>query len=237
MPKRPLTIPVLEIFGPTFQGEGRAIGQKTMFVRTGGCDYHCAWCDSDFTWNGSEKPNRMTADEIITELDRLGTYDYVTLSGGNPCLLGASMGELVTKLKARGVTLGIETQGSRWQNWLKDIDQVTLSPKPPSSKMTVNFETLDFIVSQLEKDQLTFKIPVFDDDDLAFAKMIQNRYQPDVLYLSAGNPEPHAAGNIVEAQLNRLRMLWETVAADPEWQSVRVLPQLHTLLYDNKRGV
>lgn len=237
MPKRPLTIPVLEIFGPTFQGEGRAIGQKTMFVRTGGCDYHCAWCDSDFTWNGSEKPNRMTADEIIAELDRLGTYDYVTLSGGNPCLLGASMGELVTKLKACGVTLGIETQGSRWQTWLKDIDQVTLSPKPPSSKMTVNFETLDFIVSQLEKDQLTFKIPVFDDDDLAFAKMIQNRYQPDVLYLSAGNPEPHAAGNIVEAQLNRLRKLWETVAADPEWQSVRVLPQLHTLLYDNKRGV
>lgn len=114
---------------------------------------------------------------------------------------------------------------------------MTLSPKPPSSKMTVNFETLDFIVSQLEKDQLTFKIPIFDDDDLAFAKMIQNRYQPDVLYLSAGNPEPHAAGNIVEAQLNRLRKLWETVAADPEWQSVRVLPQLHTLLYDNKRGV
>lgn len=103
--------------------------------------------------------------------------------------------------------------------------------------MTVNFETLDFIVSQLKKDQMTFKIPVFDDADLAFAKMIQKRYQPDVLYLSAGNPEPHANGNIVEHQLDRLRQLWETVAADPEWQSVRVLPQLHTLLYDNQRGV
>lgn len=237
MTKRPLMIPVLEIFGPTFQGEGRAIAQKTMFVRTGGCDYHCAWCDSAFTWDGSEKPKRMTADEIIAELDKLGAYDYVTLSGGNPCLLGANMGELVAKLKARGVTLGIETQGSRWQTWLKDIDQVTLSPKPPSSQMTVNFETLDFIVSQLDKDQVTFKIPVFDDDDLAFAKMIQKRYQPDVLYLSAGNPEPHASGNIVEAQLNRLHQLWETVAADSEWKSVRVLPQLHTLLYDNKRGV
>lgn len=207
MTKRPLMIPVLEIFGPTFQGEGRAIGQKTMFVRTAGCDYHCAWCDSAFTWDGSEKPKRMTADEIIAELDKLGAYDYVTLSGGNPCLLGANMGELVVKLKARDVTLGIETQGSRWQTWLKDIDQVT------------------------------FKIPVFNDEDLTFAKMIQKRYQPDVLYLSAGNPEPHASGNIVEAQLNRLRQLWETVAADLEWKSVRVLPQLHTLLYDNKRGV
>ncbi|WP_270315429.1 radical SAM protein [Streptococcus infantarius] len=207
MTKRPLMIPVLEIFGPTFQGEGRAIGQKTMFVRTAGCDYHCAWCDSAFTWDGSEKPKRMTADEIIAELDKLGAYDYVILSGGNPCLLGANMGELVVKLKARDVTLGIETQGSRWQTWLKDIDQVT------------------------------FKIPVFNDEDLTFAKMIQKHYQSDVLYLSAGNPGPHASGNIVEAQLNRLRQLWETVTADSEWKSVRVLPQLHTLLYDNKRGV
>ena len=81
MSKRPLTLPILEIFGPTFQGEGRAIGQKTMFVRTGGCDYHCAWCDSAFTWDGSEKPRRMTADEVIAALDQLGQYDYVTLSG------------------------------------------------------------------------------------------------------------------------------------------------------------
>ena len=86
--------------------------------------------------------------------------------------------------------LAVETQGSRWQNWLKDIDQVTLSPKPPSSKMEVNFETLDFIVSQLDPDKVTFKIPVFDDNDLAFAKGIQERYQPDVLFLSVGNLSP-----------------------------------------------
>ena len=118
-----------------------------MFVRTAGCDYHCDWCDSAFTWDGSEKPTRMTADEVIAELDKLGSYDYVTLSGGNPAILAANMAQLVTKLKERGITLAVETQGSRWQNWLKDIDQVTLSPKPPSSKMEVNFETLDFIVS------------------------------------------------------------------------------------------
>ena len=97
--ERVLKLPVLEIFGPTFQGEGRAIGQKTMFVRTAGCDYHCDWCDSAFTWDGSEKPTRMTADEVIAELDKLGSYDYVTLSGGNPAILAANMAELVTKLK------------------------------------------------------------------------------------------------------------------------------------------
>lgn len=48
-------IPVMEIFGPTVQGEGMVIGQKTMFVRTAGCDYRCSWCDSAFTWDGSGK--------------------------------------------------------------------------------------------------------------------------------------------------------------------------------------
>ncbi|PGD66807.1 7-carboxy-7-deazaguanine synthase QueE, partial [Bacillus toyonensis] len=36
-------IPVLEIFGPTIQGEGMVIGQKTMLIRTAGCDYSCSW--------------------------------------------------------------------------------------------------------------------------------------------------------------------------------------------------
>lgn len=235
--KRHLTLPILEIFGPTFQGEGRAIGQKTMFVRTAGCDYHCDWCDSAFTWDGSEKPELMTVDEVMKELDRLGSYDDVTLSGGNPCLLADNMAELVSTLKAKGKTLSVETQGSRWQTWLKDIDHVTLSPKPPSSKMNVNWEILDFIVAQLKKEQVTFKIPIFNADDLAFAKSVQKLYQPDVLYLSVGNPEPNVSGNIVENQLKRLQELWETVASDPEWQRVRVLPQLHTLVYSNQRGV
>ena len=74
------------------------------------------WCDSAFTWDGSEKPTRMTADEVIAALDKTRRrHDYVTLSGGNPAILAANMAQLVTKLKERGVTLAVETQGSRWQ--------------------------------------------------------------------------------------------------------------------------
>lgn len=78
-------IPVLEVFGPTVQGEGMVIGRKTMFVRTAGCDYRCAWCDSAFTWDGSAKDDirMLTSAQIIAELDALGQdcYDHVTLSG------------------------------------------------------------------------------------------------------------------------------------------------------------
>ena len=63
-------IPVIEIFGPTIQGEGAVIGLKTMFVRTAGCDYSCSWCDSSFTWDGTGKDEikQMDAMEIWDEL-------------------------------------------------------------------------------------------------------------------------------------------------------------------------
>lgn len=64
-------VPVIEMFGPTIQGEGMVIGQKTMFVRTAGCDYTCAWCDSAFTWDGSGKHliTHMTAEEIWEQME------------------------------------------------------------------------------------------------------------------------------------------------------------------------
>ena len=66
-------LPVMEIFGPTIQGEGMVIGQKTMFVRTAGCDYSCSWCDSSFTWDGSGKHliKQMEPDEILQQLKEL----------------------------------------------------------------------------------------------------------------------------------------------------------------------
>lgn len=72
-------IPVLEIFGPTIQGEGMVIGQKTMFVRTAGCDYSCGWCDSAFTWDGSAKKDIrwMTAEEILRSLRTLAETRFL----------------------------------------------------------------------------------------------------------------------------------------------------------------
>src|SRR5690625_262557 len=145
---RAMTIPVLEIFGPTIQGEGMVIGQKTMFVRTAGCDYSCSWCDSKFTWDGSEKHNirKMNAEEILAELIKEGgdCFGHVTISGGNPALL-PQIDRLVDLLHAKGIKVALETQGSRWQPWLTKIDELKLSPKPPSSGMQTNFSVLDQI--------------------------------------------------------------------------------------------
>ena len=109
-------IPVIEMFGPTIQGEGAVIGVKTMFVRTYGCDYRCSWCDSAFTWDGSakDKVRMLEPDDIIRELTELAAdnFNCVTLSGGNPALIGEGMMELIVKLQERGINNRQEIHGA-----------------------------------------------------------------------------------------------------------------------------
>lgn len=236
-------IPVLEIFGPTIQGEGAVIGRKTMFVRTAGCDYHCNWCDSAFTWDGSAKDEikQMTPEKIWDELFELGgnRFDHVTISGGNPALITA-IGELVSLLNEKGIQTALETQGSKWQDWMKNIDDLTLSPKPPSSGMETNFEILDSIVATLlEVGNETIKVVVFDDVDFEYAIKIRERYRDVPFYLQVGNDDITTVDNdlLTKKLLQKYEWLINKVMESPQMNDVRVLPQLHALVWGNKRGV
>ncbi|MFB5196949.1 7-carboxy-7-deazaguanine synthase QueE [Neobacillus sp. KR4-4] len=239
-------IPVLEIFGPTIQGEGMVIGQKTMFVRTAGCDYSCSWCDSAFTWDGSAKEDiqQMTAEEIWAELTSVGgdNFSFVTISGGNPALL-KNLDGLIDLLKEKDIKIGIETQGSRWQDWFLNIDELTISPKPPSSNMITNFEILDSIFQNLNdndfKHQVSLKVVIFDEDDLEYAKKVHHRYPEIPFYLQVGNDDITNMNNneLIQKLLNKYEWLVDCVVLDPALNDVKVLPQLHALLWGNKRGV
>jgi 7-carboxy-7-deazaguanine synthase len=240
----PNRIPVLEIFGPTVQGEGMVIGQKTMFVRTAGCDYSCAWCDSAFTWDGSAKESirMLTAAEISAQLRAVGgvSFSHVTISGGNPALL-KQLGELVDVLHEQGIAVALETQGSRWQDWFLAIDDLTLSPKPPSSGMATDWAVLTAIVERLAagKRHYSLKVVVFDEIDLAYAVDVHRRYPDATLYLQTGNDDVTGQdqGVLLGRLLQRYEWLIDTVMASPELNRVRVLPQLHTWVWGNKRGV
>lgn len=235
--------PVIEIFGPTVQGEGMVIGQKTMFVRTAGCDYSCVWCDSAFTWDGSgKKETRMlSAEEIVEGLQAAGgnTFSHVTISGGNPALL-PHLEELIELLHTRGIQVALETQGSKWQDWFLLIDELTLSPKPPSSKMNTDWSVLDAIVDKLVVHGRNFslKVVVFDEQDLKYATSVHHRYKDVPFFLQAGNDDVKEPDSSL--LLNRLmqKYVWlvETVMASAELTNVRVLPQLHAWLWGNKRG-
>ncbi|WP_054634978.1 7-carboxy-7-deazaguanine synthase QueE [Thalassobacillus sp. C254] len=236
-------VPVLEIFGPTIQGEGMVIGQKTMFVRTSGCDYRCSWCDSAFTWDGSQKPDMMKTDEIVDRLNDLapGRYSHVTISGGNPAL-HEGIGHLVQTLKQQGIKTAVETQGSTWQEWMLDIDEVTLSPKPPSSNMKTNWQQLDFYVERLKeegKGQASFKIVIFDIEDLKYALAVHQRYPHIPFFLQAGNEDVKEADDqsVRDRLLTKYEWLVDTVTKSEDFNNVKVLPQLHALLWGNKQGV
>ncbi|MEJ9281343.1 7-carboxy-7-deazaguanine synthase QueE [Ureibacillus thermosphaericus] len=239
-------IPVIEIFGPTIQGEGMVIGQKTMFVRTAGCDYSCSWCDSAFTWDGSGKSliKQMTAEEIWTELKRLGGngFSFVTISGGNPVLI-RHLEALVRILKENDIRIGVETQGSRWQDWLYEIDELTISPKPPSSEMKTDFTVLTEIIDKLNarngNQHISLKVVVFDEEDYEYAKKVHLRYPTIPFFLQVGNDDTTTKDQtkLVSHLLKKYERLINKVMADEELKNVKVLPQLHTLVWGNKRGV
>ncbi|GAB0247899.1 7-carboxy-7-deazaguanine synthase QueE [Staphylococcus pseudintermedius] len=239
-------IPFLEVFGPTIQGEGMVIGKKTMFLRTYGCDYSCAWCDTKYTWDGSEKDNvrRNTAQEVFDLLvEEAGdkSFSHVTVSGGNPALIGKAMDEFIDICHKNGVKVGLETQGSIWRDWFLKIDDLTISPKPPSSLMKTDFNVLDDIVSKLLTHKVNFslKIVYFNEKDKEYAKEVFNRFSDNNIpyYLSVGNESPYTDKDITKQLLNKLDELWNVVINEPEFNDVQALPQLHSIVWGNKRGV
>lgn len=239
-------VPVMEIFGPTIQGEGMVIGQKTMFVRTSGCDYSCSWCDSSFTWDGTGKKDTrmMEPSEIWEELQTIGgqNFSFVTISGGNPALL-KNLDSFIEILKANAIKIAVETQGSKWQEWFMEIDELTISPKPPSSKMVTNYLVLDRIIENLNQKNpahnVSLKVVVFDDIDYEYAKEVHIRYPHIPFFLQVGNDNISTTNTeeLLIHLLNQYEHLIEKVITDENLNNVKVLPQLHTLLWGNKRGV
>ncbi|MEC1177146.1 7-carboxy-7-deazaguanine synthase QueE [Metasolibacillus meyeri] len=239
-------IPVLEIFGPTIQGEGMIVGRKTMFVRTAGCDYHCTWCDSAFTWDGSAKADivQMTSDQIWQQLKEVGgnQFDHVTISGGNPALL-AALDIFIDLLQEKGIEVALETQGSQYQQWFLKINDLTISPKPPSSKMKTNWEKLDYIIDQLAINgrlaHTSLKVVIFDREDFQYAEKVHQRYPEVAFFLQVGNDDVEEvdAQQLSRHLLNKYEWLIDQVVASTVLNRVRVLPQVHALIWGNKRGV
>ncbi|WP_455918416.1 7-carboxy-7-deazaguanine synthase QueE [Ensifer canadensis] len=237
-------IRVSEIFGPTIQGEGVLIGQPTVFVRTGGCDYRCSWCDTlhavDSEYREQWQP--MSVEEIWMEVRRLsgGVPLTVSLSGGNPAI--QPLGPLIDRGHGEGYRFALETQGSVARDWFADLDVLVVSPKPPSSGMETDFSKLDECLAMAAGRPMTvLKIVVFDDHDYVYAKDMAGRYPALPVYLQPGNhtpppPDDDSATVDIDGVMNRMLWLVDKVTGD-RWFDARVLPQLHVLLWGNRRGV
>jgi 7-carboxy-7-deazaguanine synthase len=240
------SIRISEIFGPTIQGEGPLIGCPTVFVRTGGCDYRCRWCDTLYAVlpEFRDEWTLMTPAEILARVELLaGSVPVlVSLSGGNPAL--QPLAPLIALGHRKGHTFALETQGSVPQPWFAALDWLMLSPKPPSSGETTDWQALDDCVTAAAGGpRRVVKVAVFDDHDYAYARLVAVRYPALPMYLQVGNPAPlmtHAGPGGEQADIDdlmrRFRWLVDKVAAD-RWFTVTILPQLHVLAWGNRRGV
>jgi 7-carboxy-7-deazaguanine synthase len=243
---RTKTIMVSETFGPTIQGEGALIGKPTVFVRTGGCDYRCSWCDSLYAVLPEHKAEwqALNTEQIFAEIQRLSgnTPLLVTLSGGNPAI--QPLEDLIDLGHEHGYTFAIETQGSIGQSWFAKLDYLTLSPKPPSSKQITRWDRLDRCIlyaTNKQSDheiQISLKVVIFDEEDYSYARDVAVRYPALPMYLQAGNHTPPQSSSQIDIAgiLDRMDWLIQRTIAD-RWYGATVLPQLHTLLWGNKRGV
>jgi len=233
---RSLALPVSELFGPTIQGEGPEIGQKSLFLRIYGCDDHCTWCDTAYAWDGSEQPSMMPVGAVLDRLKELAAQTgcrHVTITGGNPCIHGDAMASLLLLLREAGFRLSLETQGTAAPDWLGLLDLVTISPKPPSSgNITEAYEVSAFI-GALGRVPYAIKIVIMDDRDLSYAK--------DIFCAAPGAQghflQPCRAAHAHEDVKAAYARLCENVLADPELENVRILPQLHTWLWGDQREV
>ncbi len=245
------TIPVVEIFGPTIQGEGQLAGVSTHFVRIGYCDYRCSWCDSmfavepDLVAKHSERLDPAQIAERLAELQE--GPKWVTISGGNPAI--HDLEELLDVLHHEDYSVTVETQGSYWRDWLADLELLTVSPKPPSSGMATPEREAKVHEFMLEAEAMLLhrrrclKIVVFDQTDLAWAKQFIRRWEDWKVYLSAGTDRPRSMEFLMgDAEVRRkvcqrLKWLFDAVASDPDLADVAVLPQLHVLAWGHARGV
>jgi 7-carboxy-7-deazaguanine synthase len=245
--------PVVEVFGPTIQGEGPLAGVPTHFVRFAGCDYRCAWCDSMHAvdparWKGTP---RLVADQIVDRVEELGAgARWVTLSGGNPALY--DLESLTIRLEARAFAVAVETQGSRWSRWLRIVDKLVCSPKPPSSGMVERtdrhvdaFLTNAIAAGMLAGNpRLAVKVVVADEADLRWARrFVTGTYRKVPFYLSVCSPVPgydwpwDDEGGLRLEVARRYAWLAERVTAEPAFARAVVLPQLHVIAWGSKVGV
>lgn len=165
-----ITLPVMEAFY-TLQGEGYYQGRAAYFIRLGGCDVGCVWCDVKESWDASRHPQK-SLNTIVAELEKQSASyqnNLVVVTGGEPLM--HDLTELTALLKERGYQTNIETSGShplsgKW-------DWICLSPKKFKAP-------LPNIVPHAHE----LKVVIFNKSDFAWAEKYAAEVSPSCkLYL------------------------------------------------------
>lgn len=145
-------LPLMEEFY-TIQGEGYNTGRAAYFIRVGGCDVGCHWCDVKESWDANVHP--LTTSDVIIERAKQYPGKAVVVTGGEP--LQYNMTYLTTQLKKQGIQTFIETSGA--YELSGDWDWICLSPKKTMLPK-----------DRIYKEAHELKVIVFNKHDLSWAQ-------------------------------------------------------------------
>lgn len=160
-------LPVMEHFY-TIQGEGAHTGKAAYFIRLGGCDVGCHWCDVKESWDPNLHPLMNT--DAIAEI-AASHCKTIVLTGGEPLMW--NLEALTRKLKYLGCTIHIETSGAYGMSGV--LDWITLSPKK------TGLPKMDIYTKAHE-----LKVIIFNNNDFNFAMEQAEKVNVDCkLYLQS----------------------------------------------------
>ena len=194
-------LPVMEEFY-TIQGEGFHAGKASWFIRIGGCDVGCHWCDVKESWNPNLFPPLSTV-EVARRAIESGA-DTVVITGGEP--LNYNLDMLCGLLKKSGMATHIESSGSA--NISGQWDWICLSPKkakPP--------------VEEIYPISHELKIIISDESDFVWAEKNKLRMSKDCqLFLQ---PEWSRREDVIG-------LITDYILKNPEW---KVSLQIHKYMH------
>lgn len=186
-----MLLPVMEHFY-TIQGEGFHQGRAAYFIRLGGCDVGCVWCDVKESWDATAHP-MMEINELVN-LVKITPAEIVVITGGEPLM--HQLDVLTTELQRAGLKTHIETSGAHPLSgtW----DWICLSPK----KFKAPLPEIVPLANEL-------KVVVFNKSDFEWAELYAEKTNPSCkLYLQ---PEWDKASAMTP-------LMVEYIKANPRWE-------------------
>lgn len=164
-PKKTELLPVMEQFA-TLQGEGYHSGRAAYFIRLGGCDIGCVWCDVKESWTDDHP--KQSIDDLLTNI-YASKIKFAVITGGEPCMY--DLNEMCKRFRKYNIEMAIETSGAypitgKW-HW------ICLSPKKFKAPLTESLEKANEL-----------KVIIFNKSDFKWAEEHAAKVSSDcLLYL------------------------------------------------------
>lgn len=225
-------LPVSEVFGPTWQGEGPHAGLRTGFVRLGLCNLSCEWCDTPYTWDNSrydvaKECPPTTVSEVHDRLRKLGV-DTVCLSGGEPLMHRAKLEALlVPEWDWHAETNGTIAPPGYWAH---HVQHTTVSPKINTNdpaKKRLKWDALAAWAREAAAGRAAFKFVCRTPADLDAVQAVC-----DFVGITGNHVWIMPEGTTTKDVLRHHRAL----APHLEQRGWNTTTRLHTLLYEQERG-